>query len=50
MVLQGALELFPVANESTLHVRTSVLPDFLRDRSVTRLKLGRSLVSQFRRH
>jgi hypothetical protein len=41
MVLQGALELFPVDNESTLHVRTPGLPAFLRDLTVARLKAGR---------
>jgi glycogen debranching enzyme len=51
MVLQGALGLFPAANESTLHVRTPVLPDFLRDLTVSRLRVGQSLASlQFRRH
>jgi glycogen debranching enzyme len=51
MVLQAALGLFPAANEGTLHVRTPVLPEFLRELTVTRLRVGGSLVSlQFRRH
>jgi glycogen debranching enzyme len=51
MVLQGALGLFPEADEHVLHVRTPVLPAFLRDLTVSGLRVGASTVSlQFRRH
>jgi glycogen debranching enzyme len=51
MLLQGALGLFPAVPEGVLHVRTPELPAFLRDVTVTGLKVGKSSVSlQFRRH
>ncbi len=51
MVLQGTLGLFPAASEGVLHVRTPALPDFLRELTITRLRIGGSSISlQFRRH
>jgi len=51
MLLQGALGLFPQAPEGVLHVRNPVLPAFLRDLTVTGLRIGKSRISlQFRRH
>ena len=51
MILQGALGLFPAADERVLHVRTPVLPAFLRELTVSGLRVGRSSLSlQFRRH
>jgi glycogen debranching enzyme len=51
MLLQGALGLFPQAQENVLHVRNPVLPAFLRDLTITGLSIGKSRISlQFRRH
>jgi glycogen debranching enzyme len=51
MLLQGALGLFPQAPEGVLHVRNPVLPAFLRDLTITGLRIGKSRISlQFRRH
>ena len=51
MVLQGTLGLLPAASEGVLHVRTPALPDFLRELTITRLRVGGSSISlQFRRH
>lgn len=51
MLLQAVLGLFPEAPSGVLHVRNPVLPRFIRDLTLTGLRVGRSRVSlQFRRH
>jgi glycogen debranching enzyme len=51
MLLQAVLGLFPEAPSGVLHVRNPVLPHFIRDLTLTNLRIGRSRVSlQFRRH
>jgi glycogen debranching enzyme len=51
MLLQAMLGLFPDAPRGVLHVRNPVLPDFLRELTIKRLRVGRSrLALQFRRH
>ncbi|MGH7528462.1 MAG: amylo-alpha-1,6-glucosidase, partial [Gemmatimonadales bacterium] len=51
MLLQGALGIFPEAPAGVFHVRDPVLPPFIRDLTLSNLRIGRSRVSlQFRRH
>ncbi len=45
MLLQGVLGLFPDAQTRVLHVRNPVLPDFLHELTVSRLRVGGSFVT-----
>jgi glycogen debranching enzyme len=45
MMLQGILGILPDAPAGVLHIRNPVLPDFLKDLTITRLPIGGSRVS-----
>ncbi|MFL5574618.1 MAG: glycogen debranching N-terminal domain-containing protein [Gemmatimonadaceae bacterium] len=51
MLLQAMLGIFPEAPAGVLHLRNPVLPGFLRELTISRLRVGRSCVSlHFARH
>jgi glycogen debranching enzyme len=51
MLLQAALGLLPDAPEGVLHIRDPHLPEFLRELTITGLRVGGSRIAlQFRRH